>query len=121
MLREIKPSRQIPGEPRRRWFTSSNIDLIVWLDDAESPTGFQLCYDKEHHEHALTWTRRAGYSHMAVDPGEPRPARHKATPILVADGNFDAKRILEEFRREARSLPPELAQLVEQRLHALET
>src|SRR5215475_5813525 len=116
MLREITPSRQIPGEPRRRWFTSSNIDLIVWLDENEAPTGFQLCYDKEQHEHALTWTEGTGYSHMAVDPGEPRPARHKATPILVPDGTVDAMRILEEFRREAQSVPSDFARLVESKL-----
>jgi|SRR5215831_1124870 len=120
MLREIKPSRQIPGEPRRRWFASPSIDLIVWLDDDDSPTGFQLCYDKEHRERALTWTQVAGYSHMAVDPGEPRPARHKAAPILVPDGSVDATWILEEFRREAQSVPPEFAQMVEERLQALE-
>ena len=33
-LREIELARQHPGEPRRRWFTSSNSDLFVWVDEA---------------------------------------------------------------------------------------
>jgi len=120
MLREITPSRQVPGEPRRRWFTSSNIDLFVWLSENELPSGFQLCYDKQHREHALTWTENTGFSHMAVDPGESRPARYKGAPLLVANGAVDAARILQEFRRESQAVPPEYAQMVERKLQSLE-
>ena len=120
MLREIKPSRQVPGEPRRRWFSSPNIDLFVWLNDDDSPSGFQLCYDKELREHALTWTEEHGYSHMGVDAGESRPARPKGSPILVADGYADAPRILEQFRSEAQSLPAQLVRLVEEKIKLLD-
>ena len=44
-LREIVDVRQVPGEPKRRWFSSDDIDLIVWLDDSGAPVSFQLCYD----------------------------------------------------------------------------
>jgi hypothetical protein len=118
MLREIGSTRQISGAPRRRWFTSPNIDLFVWLNEDESPCGFQLCYDKQHREHALTWTADAGFSHMAVDSGESRPARYKGTPILVSNGSVDALRILEDFRREAQSVPPEFAQMIEAKLQS---
>ena len=120
MLREIPTARQIEGEPKRRWFTSSNLDLVVWVSDEGSPTGFQLCYDKQFREHALTWTDETGFSHMAVDGGESRPARYKGTPILVANGAIDVHRILDEFRREAASLPAEFAQLVEVKVRELE-
>ena len=119
MLREIA-ARQVPGDPKRRWFTSPRIDLFVWLDEHDSPSGFQLCYDKESREHALTWTEQAGYSHMAIDAGESRPARYKGSPILVADGFMDAARILEQFRSEAESLPAELARLVETKVELLQ-
>ena len=59
MLREI-PAKQLQGEPARRWFTSPEIDLYVWLGEDGSPTGFQLCYDKQAREHALTWTQASG-------------------------------------------------------------
>jgi|SRR5688572_30659077 len=119
MLREIPMARQVPGEPKRRWFTSSNIDLFVWVTDDDSAAGFQLCYDKQHREHALTWTEATGFSHLAVDGGESRPARYKGAPLLVANGAFDAQRILAEFLREAESLPVEYARMVEVRVREL--
>jgi hypothetical protein len=119
MLREISTSRQNSGEAKRRWFTSSNIDLFIWVNDQDAPTAFQLCYDKQHREHALTWTEATGFSHMAVDGGESRPARYKGAPILVADGKIDARQILDDFLREAKSLPAEFVQLVETRVREL--
>jgi len=119
MLREIAATRQVPGEPQRRWFTSSSIDLFVWLDEARAPIGFQLCYDKQSREHALTWMKATGFSHMAVDGGESRPARHKGAPILVANGAIDAARILEDFRRESSAVPAEWAAMIEDKLALL--
>ena len=118
MLREIQ-ARQLSGEPARRWFTSPNMDLFVWTDPEGAPTGFQLCYDKQFREHALTWTETTGFSHMSVDGGESRPARHKGTPILIANGAIDAARILEEFRLEAGALPIDFVALIESRLGTL--
>jgi hypothetical protein len=119
MLREISTVRQVPGEPRRRWFTSPNIDLFIWVNDQDAPTGFQLCYDKQHREHALTWTEGSGFSHMAIDGGESRPARYKGAPILVANGEIDAREILEGFLSEAKSLPVEFVQMVETKVREL--
>lgn len=118
MLRELSSARQVPGEPKRRWFSSARCDLIVWVRDDDSADGFQFCYDKDTREHALTWTQGRGFSHTAVDPGD-SPARHKGTPILVADGAFDANRILEIFQAEAQSLPPEYATLISRKLRQL--
>lgn len=112
MLREIDPVRQIENEPIRRWFTSSFFDLIVWLGDSGDPSGFQLCYNKGRAERALTWRHPNHYSHMAVDDGEGRAFRHKATPILVADGCFDATAITERFRLECAFVPADVANLV---------
>lgn len=119
MLHEISTARQISGEPKRRWFTSPNIDLFVWVNDHDAPTGFQLCYDKQHREHALTWTEASGFSHMAVDGGESRPARHKGAPILVANGVMDPRQILEDFLLEAELLPVEFVQMIEARVREL--
>ena len=119
MLREIS-ARQVSGEPSRRWFTSPEIDLFVWLGDDGSPSGFQLCYGKQMREHALTWTPAAGFSHMAVDGGESRPGRYKGTPILVANGAVDLEGILAQLRQEwTASLPPEYLQFVEGKVAAL--
>lgn len=89
MLREIKDVRQLKDEPHRRWFTDEHFDLILWGKETDI-VGFQLCYDKAHSERAVTWKVESGFHHDGVDGGEGRAGRYKGTPILVADGSFDA-------------------------------
>jgi len=109
LLRELPDTRQIAGEPKRRWFTSPELDLIVWLNDDDKPVGFQLCYDKSAGEHALTWREGRGYDHAFVDDGEEiTPAQQKSTPILRADGHFNRKRVKEMFLEAAAHVPESL-------------
>jgi hypothetical protein len=112
MLCEMTKVRQVPGELRRRWFSSAAFDLIVWIDAAGAIAGFQLCYDREKNEKVLTWKAPDEYSHMAVDDGEGRAGRHKSSPILVPGGPFKPGALAEDFRREAAQLPFEIASLV---------
>jgi hypothetical protein len=119
MLKELLPTRQVEGEPRRRWFRSDRCDLIVWLRDDGAPEGFQLCYDKDYQEHALTWISARGFSHMRVDSGAGIPGYPKGTPILVADGAIDADRILDVFSEESGEVPPELVRLVSEKVAEL--
>jgi hypothetical protein len=108
--------RQIPGEAKRRWFFSDEFDLIVWLADDQQITGFELCYDKRDFEKSISWRDGAGFRHMAVDDGEHRPGKHKATPILVQDGLFDASRVYSDFLAVSNMLPEEIAGYVLQAL-----
>ena len=117
-LTEFVRTRQIPGEPRRRWFHSDDLDLIVWCADSGSPTGFQLCYDKTRREQALTWTVRHGYEHAAVDDGESRAFGHKATPLLVGGTPFDAARVTRIFAGACARLPRDIAEFVKGKLEA---
>lgn len=117
MLREYPPTRQISGEPRRRWFRSLDCDLIVWLADDGSLSGFQFCYDKDTQEHALSWKKEVGFSHMRVDGGSSVAANR--SPILVADGSFDPGYILDVFRAESSELPPGYAEFVAGKLGML--
>jgi hypothetical protein len=119
MLRELSTTRQIHGEPRRRWFESSQCDLIVWLRDDDSAEGFQFCYDKDTKEHALTWLDGRGFSHMAVDTGPSVIASGKGTPLLVANGTLDVEHIREIFTREAAAVPPRYVDLVLAKLFEL--
>jgi hypothetical protein len=112
MLKEIRKVRQIPGEPRRRWFTSHDMDLVVWLDGADQPVELQLCYDKGRAERAFTWKPGAGFTHTAVDDGETGDGRYKATPILVADGSFDAARVGGLFLDDSTYLPGDIVRFV---------
>ncbi len=102
MLAEIQETRQIDGEGYRRWFTDEKLDLIIWYREAGGEiTGFQLCYDKDTEEKALTWTRDGGFVHERVDSGETKGYGHKGTPIMVADGEFQKSRALTQFRERA--------------------
>ena len=115
-LREAKDVKQVPGENRRRWFSSSDLDLTVWTGDDGEVTGFELCYDRGKNERSLRWKRGAGFVHERVDDGEGRPGRHKATPVLVPNGALDVRRIHAAFLRECASLPEEVATYVRQAL-----
>ena len=114
-LRELPETRQIDGEPKRRWFSSPDLDLILWFGEAGEPLGFQLCYDKTRGERALTWHEDRGYEHAAVDDGE-ETLYHKSTPILVADGVFDRERVVDMFLRSSDGVPPTLREYVAERL-----
>jgi hypothetical protein len=117
MLREFGETRQDSKEHVRRWFTSEDCDLILWLNADESLWGFQFCYGKPMDEHALTWIREAGFSHMKVDTQGPRgPA-----PILVLDGIFDAGHILRILEKESGEVPEPYRGLVTERVRELAT
>lgn len=116
MLREISNPRQIPGEARRRWFTDAEMDLTVWLDDESAIAGFQLCYGKGRKEQALTWRRASGFAHHAVDDGEARPGRYKATPILIADGSVSLEALAARFEAASVDIDQVVARFVLARL-----
>jgi len=118
MMTEIPNVRQIRGEGRRRWFCDDYFDLIVWYR-AEDISGFQLCYDRHGSPRAWTWTADHGRCHHGIDDGDDPLLGHKATPILVADGAFDAVGVKGRFATAAASLPAEvrdrvLAQLAQE-------
>jgi hypothetical protein len=117
MMKELNSVRQVAGEPRRRWFGSDTMDLIVWLDAAETPVGFQFCYDKGSAEKALTWKLGSGFSHMGVDDGEGNSRlSYKATPILVANGKFNGARVVQLLDTHGAEVPSELRQFVATRI-----
>ena len=120
-LREIPQVRQIPGEARRRWFTSANFDLVVWLNEHEEIDGFQLCYDKTGEERALTWRQGAGFTHAAVDSGEGRAGKYKSSPILVPDGLFEGATVAARFQVESTAIDPEIAGFVFDKLMECDT
>ncbi len=112
-MREVRDCRQVPGEPRRRWFSSGEMDLIVWCDEQGAPVGFQLCYDLGREERALTWKPETGYTHDFVDDGESgAPTAYKGSPILVPDGAIDFARLQKLFAQANATVPPEIVAFV---------
>jgi hypothetical protein len=115
-LIEVPRCRQIPDEPRRRWFCSRTLDLIVWYSEDDRIVGFQLCYDDGTDRHSLTWTEDCGYRHHRIDEGEGKPGRHKMTPILIPDGIFDKDRVLTLFDAHSQAIDSQIKETVRQRL-----
>jgi hypothetical protein len=116
MLVENRDVRQVPGEGTRRWFSDDYFDLILWYERGLI-IGFQLCYDKEARERALTWHRPGRYLHTRVDDGE-APLTFKMSPVLAQDGEFDTELVAEKFRLAGACLEPEVARLVLDALRA---
>jgi hypothetical protein len=111
MLRELPKVRQVPEEPRRRWFADDYFDLIVWYDGDGGIIGFQLCYDLQGEERALTWKQETGFSHRRVDSGDLRRP-FKATPILVEDGAFDEAAVRRLFTESSQEMDERTAGFV---------
>jgi hypothetical protein len=112
-LREILMTKQTPGEPCLRWWQNDYFDLFVWFEPEEI-RGFQLCYDRGHDEHALTWRREFGtVSHHSVDDGQ-RGTSHARSPILRAAKGTIPAGIAERFEGDAGVLPEECRSLIQQ-------
>lgn len=104
----------------RRWFSSIDMDLIVWTDDTQSIAAFEFYYDKNFNEHVLIWRKASGFSHLSVDDGEQKPVlNYKEAPVLVPDGIFDPDRIERLFEQFQYSLPAAIARVVRQKLGKL--
>ena len=115
MLREIKNTQQVIGEPPRRWFFSHEQDLLVWFGENGEPVAFQLAYGKYRDEHAIRWKVGRGFVHNRVDDGEGE-SLGKETPLLLPDGAFEAKRVLTQFLALSSEVPQEITGFVAARL-----
>jgi hypothetical protein len=119
MLYEIRNVRQVAGEGFRRWFTDPDHDLVVWYPEQGSRRieGFQFSYDKQGDEHAITWTTGRGLEHHRIDAGEV-PFGNKMSPVLVADGLPDVKRLSERFREISTNIDARIVSFVRQTLES---
>ena len=113
---EVRDVRQDPGEPRRRWFTDDNFDLMVWYHADGSVHGFELSYDKPGYEKALRWFDDKGIAHNAVDGGEQNPAYNRSPILTASNGRGEMKRVLENFRGSVEGLPEGLSELVQSKM-----
>lgn len=109
-LTEFIGTRQIEGEPKRRWFSSDSLDLIVWSNEENLPFKFQLCYDTDRQEHALTWEAGRGFDHSSVESG--KTSGGPASPILLAAGAFDRDRVRKTFSQSNCELEAQINALV---------
>jgi hypothetical protein len=115
MLREIRNTQQVPGENTRRWFFSHEQDLLVWFGEDGRPVAFQLAYGKYRDEHAIRWKVGRGFVHHCVDDGE-SGGIGKEAPLLLPDGAFEAKGVLERFLALSGEMPQDIVEFVAARL-----
>src|SRR3989442_9938332 len=104
MLNEVAPSRS-RREPRRRWFSDDDFDLVVWFSDSGSIAGFELCYDKSYAERALIWSSSGGDGHFGVGTRESTPLKN-LTPILGAEGALAKDRVIAGLLEVSRNPDP---------------
>lgn len=77
------------------WYCDDDWDLVVWVNADQSPRGFQICYDRDEEEKALTFAN-GEFSHELVDDGMDSPNTNHS-PTLENKVPFNAKKILKEF------------------------
>lgn len=90
--------------------------MLVWFDKKNEIHGFQLCYDKDVTPHALTWFNDGGFSHNKIDETVDSMGRRRGTPMLVADGVFEADRIGEIFKTKSAEIEEAIFQFVFQKI-----
>ena len=82
MLYEITRLRQSNRSLKKRWFSCVNMDLFVWYHDS-APVKFQLSYNKQNDERAISWDFHHGFQHYRIDTGENYPRQYKRSPIMI--------------------------------------
>lgn len=105
MLREIMETSQKPGEPKKRWFTSSTMDVFVWFSDHDEIVSYQFTYNKPGDEKAIVWSKEKGFSHLGVDDGA-NPGKHPGSPLFVADGTLNPRKIITMLQKDEGELTP---------------
>jgi len=116
MLREVKKTSQVPGKRLRRWFSDSELDLIVWEDDDGNISKFQLCYGKGKDEQAFTWRNSGSYTHDRIDDGEDVVLGHKNSPILVPDGKFSPAALVQIFIARSHNVDSKISEFICEKL-----
>jgi len=92
MLREIAQK-----DHERRWFSSAEEDLYVYLDDEGGIESIEYCYGKSRDEHVLIVKSGNQLSHMRVDDGEQKTGSYKGSPIYVLNGSFGLNQIIADL------------------------
>jgi hypothetical protein len=115
MLSEVAKTKQVDGEPVKRWFTSDNMDLFVWLDDENNILNYQLTYDKERNEKALTWDKTEGFKHLVVENSE-RSCKYPQSPLLKVGGTLDLQKLLTHFDAYSQTLYSEIKSFIISRI-----
>ncbi|HAB10665.1 MAG TPA: hypothetical protein DCE47_03120 [Planctomycetaceae bacterium] len=111
-LHELKFVRQYEGEMLRRWFDDDEglFDLIAWVDDAGAVSGFQLAYNVNGEERAITWLGGT-FSHRDVDPGDDSPLSNDSS-VLGDTTVFPIVDIIKKFEHSSRNIASDVRSML---------
>lgn len=116
-LAEVANVVQRAGEPRRRWFASESLDLLLWFNEAAAPIGFQLSWRDGGAGHAITAREGSGLLHERVDEGSRGGAGYARSATLhTAVEDYDLALIQPRFAAASQRLAPALRDYVMQQL-----
>ena len=115
MLREIQGVRQDKSGLTRRWYQDEFFDLYTWQAANGELVGFQLCYDVNGRERALSWQRQRGFSHNGIDSSI-GSSMHPATPILAAGGRFPHRWVRTHFNQHAVTLDARTRRFIQDKM-----
>ncbi len=115
-LHELKFVRQYEGEMLRRWFDDDEgfFDLIAWVDDNDVVSGFQLAYNFNGEERAITWLGDA-FSHRNVDPGDDSPLSNDSS-VLGDTTSYPLVEIIRRFDKSSRDIAPDVRSVMLEKL-----
>ena len=115
-LHELKFVRQYEGEMLRRWFDDDEgfFDLIAWVDDNDVVSGFQLAYNFNGEERAITWLGDA-FSHRNVDPGDDSPLSNDSS-VLGDTTSYPLVEIIRRFDKSSRYIAPDVRSVMLEKL-----
>ncbi len=103
-LKEFYHVHQNEPGIRRRWFSDSSYELILWYDEPDQKlTGFQICYGPENSENAITWAD-GHFSHRSIVD----EVNSRATPILNGAVSLPDNSLVRDFLQHASGLEPEI-------------
>lgn len=115
MLQEIGIAAGKKSSPLDRWYSNEEFDLFIWGDAEGHIAGFQLCYDKQGNERALTWLSALGFFHNRIDSGEQLPTRNM-TPVLLPDGKPAYEQLIASVGSAIGAVDPGISGFVMQKL-----
>jgi hypothetical protein len=116
MLREIRDVRQTPGQPYSRWFNDELLDLFVWQDEDGRIIGFQLCFDKDADERALTYSEANGY--LLEDVQAEGSSLDMGSPVLANVSTLPFPRLLAQFAERGAEIDSRVFRHVMEKLEA---
>lgn len=116
MLREIGYIKQTPGQLFRRWFNDELLDLFVWQEEGGRITGFQLCFDKDTDERALSYSEAEGYSLHNVHTEE--SSLDMGSPVLRRGAELPFPHLLALLTERGAGIDPRVFRYVREKLEA---